>query len=76
MSRVNAKFRVASVRHDASGTKVARLEACTSGSEENKEWSKWTPAGTVEIYITNDPAAEFFVPGGEVYLQFSKEPFM
>ena len=28
--------------------------------EPNKDWSKWTPSGLIELSVTNEAAAEWF----------------
>lgn len=79
---VRAKFRLVSVEpvHDQNGEQTAaivRAEAVTSGPgvEENAQWSKLTPAGSLQLYITNLEAVAQFLPGldapnlsGEFYL--------
>lgn len=45
----------------------------TSGSEENKSFSRWTPAGQLELIISNETeAADFLQPGDEFYLTIEK----
>lgn len=74
---VKAKFYVAEVARQASqsgsfdGEKV-RLQAAMG--EENKEWSRWTPSGTIEMQITNEEASRQFVPGQHVFVTFEPIP--
>lgn len=42
--------------------------------DENESWSKWTPSGTLQIYITNPDAFEQFEQGKEYYLTFDEVP--
>ncbi len=42
-----------------------------TGSEENKEFFKWTPGGTVQFNVMNIAAASKFEVGKEYYLDFS-----
>ena len=41
------------------------------GSEENKEFFKYTPSGTVTFGVTNTAVAEKFEVGKEYYLDFT-----
>jgi hypothetical protein len=52
--------------------RTIRMFPVTSGSEENKEFFKWTPSGKLEMGIVN-PDVEF-VPGKEYYLDFTEAP--
>ena len=47
------------------------LRAVYSGSEENKRFFKYTPAGTVQLATVNAAAAAQFEVGKEYYLDFS-----
>jgi hypothetical protein len=55
---VRARFYIASITQTISGHTV-RLQAVSRG-EHNKNWSKWTPSGTLELTINNDDAMPFF----------------
>lgn len=48
-----------------------RLEAVTSGSVENDNFFKWTPAGTLLLNTINAEAAGQFEVGKEYYLDIS-----
>lgn len=39
--------------------------------DENKEWSKWTPSGSLSMSITNPAALEQFVVGKDYFLDFT-----
>lgn len=67
---VRAKFQVYEVAKTLSGHKVV-LQPVTSGSEENKEFFKWTPSGKIELYCINDKAVEQFEVGKEYYVDFT-----
>lgn len=72
MSTVRAKFVCESVTN-FEHSKSVQLRAVTSGSEENKSFSKYTPIGNITIGIDNETdAADLFEPGKEYYLDFSK----
>jgi hypothetical protein len=72
---VVAKFYVASITEHASskGQKQIALSPVSRG-EENKEWSKWTPNGRIELNILNEKAAEQFVLGEEYLITFEHSP--
>jgi len=70
--RVRAKFTCISVT-DTVPAKIVSLRPVTSGSPENKSFSKFTPAGQLDLTIDKGTeAADFFVPGEEVYLTLEK----
>lgn len=43
----------------------------TTGSEENKEFFKYTPGGQIQLNICNPNVTEKFVLGEEYYCDFS-----
>lgn len=65
---VKAKFIVTSVTSFKDQAKVA-LTAVTSGGG-NEDWSKYTPAGAIEMTITNMDAAARFKPGVSYHVTF------
>lgn len=69
---VRAKFFVQSITHTTSGGSV-RLSAVCRG-EDNKTWAQYTPVGTIEMNILNESALAQFVPGDELYVDFSPAP--
>lgn len=72
MAQVRAKFKCNSVVN-YEGSKTATLNAVCSTSDENKDFTKYTPNGKLEISIMNDAvASSFFEPGQEYYLDFTK----
>ena len=50
---------------------TVNFQAVTTGSEENKTFSVFTPALNLEMVITNTDAMTAFVPGQEYYLNFT-----
>jgi len=48
------------------------LTPVVEGSEENKTFSKYTPAGLLELWIDNPSAEGFFEEGGEYLLDINK----
>jgi hypothetical protein len=72
MAQVIAKFKCNSVLN-YEGSKTATLNAVCSTSDENKDFTKYTPNGRLEISIMNDAvASSFFEPGKEYYLDFTQ----
>lgn len=68
---VRAKFKVETVTHNTSGASV-QLVPVINGSEENKQFYKYTPAGSIQLSTVNAAAAEQFKPGDEFYVDFTK----
>jgi hypothetical protein len=73
---VRAKFQCLEVKHlhqtDPNGVHVeVRLAPVYGNGEDNKSWSKWTPAGELKMTITNPSAAEQFDIGKTYYLDFT-----
>ncbi|PVE25420.1 hypothetical protein DC522_05865 [Microvirga sp. KLBC 81] len=70
---VRAKFKcqqIVRTHGNPEGSAEVRLTAATSG-EANKEWSKWTPSGSITMLITNPSAIEAFELGKEYYVDFT-----
>ena len=71
MSKVKAKFKCDSMTPIDGDQTQLKMSAVVSGSEENKSFSRWTPAANLEMCISNETAAKtFFEPGLEYYLTF------
>jgi hypothetical protein len=70
MPNVKAKFDCVSAVKGEETTDVNFL--ATVSGEENKEWAKWTPSGSLFISINNDAvASNAFIPGKSYFLEFS-----
>ena len=70
---LKAKFLCHSVSDDGGENKQAMLMAVTTGSEENKSFSKYTPSGQLNISISKEtPASDFFTEGKEYFLTFDE----
>lgn len=71
---VRARFYISTVTLAAGDTATANLSAVTRG-KENSMWSKFTPAGTLNLSLTReaDGAKKFFLDniGKEVFLDIS-----
>ena len=68
---VRAKFKVVKVTETEGGLKTASLQPVMGGSEENKEFFKWTPTGSIDLGAMNPVAADQFTPGKEFYVDFT-----
>ena len=71
--KVRAKFVCYGIQDNPpSESKTVTFGAVTSGSEENKSFSKYTPSGSLELVISYDtPASDAFEQGKEYYLDIS-----
>lgn len=74
MSKIRAKFVCIKVENQAEyKQKVVSFSPVISGSEENKSFAKYTPAGSLELSISDEtPASEFFELGKEYYVDFAR----
>jgi hypothetical protein len=72
METIRAKFKCENSEPIEGDQTKCRLTAVTSGSEENKSFSRWTPNGTIELVISNETqAANFLQVGKEYYIDFA-----
>ncbi|MBB6451968.1 hypothetical protein HNQ94_000389 [Salirhabdus euzebyi] len=69
---VRAKFKVESKTERAGGGGNVELNPVTGGSAENEEFWKYTPAGSINMYIDNVNALEKFEVGKEYYVDFTE----
>jgi len=67
---VRAKF-VCNVKTQTMDGYTVKFTPVTSGSEENDQYFKWTPFGSLEMGTLNPEAAEQFTPGMEYYVDFT-----
>ena len=72
---VRAKFICEKVEKSGEGTEHEQddvsLRAVYEGSEENKEFFKYTPAGSIVLGTVNPAAAAQFTVGAEYYVDFT-----
>lgn len=52
---LRAKMKLVSVCRDAGGRSI-KLAASNQTDGDNKDWSKWTPGGSIELYVSNENA--------------------
>lgn len=67
---VRAKFKVES-NVQSGDTAQITLTPVYDGSEENREFFRYTPGGTIALAVVNPPAAEQFKVGAEMYVDFT-----
>jgi hypothetical protein len=53
-------------------THIVRFAPVSGDSDENKEWSKYTPSGSIEMHITNPAAFDQFEENAEYLLTFDR----
>ncbi len=74
MPNVRARMFVSQVARNAGDTATVTLQAVSRG-KENSEWSKYTPAGSVNLTLTREASAAFTYfndrVGKEVFVDFS-----
>jgi hypothetical protein len=73
---VRAKFRCESVKQIVNSEgKIAQvdvdLRAVVNNSEDNKSWSKWTPAGCLTMMVTNPECFDKFCPGQAYFIDIT-----
>jgi hypothetical protein len=76
LKRVRCKMRVNSVTQELGPNNIIEservvLNAVTSDTPENKEWSKWTPAAQFTITINNPGAFGTLTRDQEFYVDFT-----
>lgn len=67
-----AKFKVGSTTNFGNDNLEVKMTPVTSGSDENKSFSKYTPTGDIRMHITNPEVLGFFEAGKEYYVEFRK----
>lgn len=69
---VRAKFKCESVLHvPGAGSVVLRPVQNGVSSDENAQFWKYTPSGSIELTTINSLALEQFIPGKEYYVDFT-----
>jgi hypothetical protein len=67
---IRAKFNVTSItEYGNDGGRNVKLQAVIGGSEENNDFWKYTPSGSIEIHVSNPDLEIGF---GEYYVDFTK----
>ena len=71
---VRAKFYVSEVKQSRYMNDIMttiRLSAVTGNSEENKEFFRWSPTGTIDLGTVNPAVVEQMHIGDEFYVDFT-----
>lgn len=68
---VRAKFKVSSITEYEGGSSGIKLTPVCNGSDENKQFWKYTPSGMIELNSTNTEAVKQFEVGKEYYIDFN-----
>lgn len=68
---VRAKFKCTQITETEGGLKTVKLMPVSSGSEENKQFFKYSPAGSIDLSTVNPEAAAQFTPGREYFVDFT-----
>lgn len=72
---VRTKFKCKEVSNSSPNTdengKTIKLEAVIDGSDENKEFFRWTPGGEISFSCVNAAASEQFEVGKEYYVDLT-----
>jgi len=73
MSKVRAKFVCNGIQdHPGYKNKTVSFSPVTTGSDENKSFSKYTPAGSISLSISYETdAVNYFDEGKEYYVDFT-----
>jgi hypothetical protein len=66
---IRAKMKCSSV-NKFEACEIISLQAVNADSPENKTYSKYTPAASISMTITNEAAYGSFVAGREYYVDF------
>lgn len=74
--RTRAKFQCNWVQDHGQGGKRVQLGVvyCKVEGTENRDFTKATPSGHIEMQIDNPAAAVQFVPGKQYYVDFTEAP--
>ena len=72
---LRAKFRINTVTReiDSRGevsNETVNLTAVSGSSDENKQWCKWTPNGSINLTINNPDAIGKLTSGHEYFIDF------
>lgn len=73
MKSVRAKFWVTEInhRHCRDSSEVnAEIKLEPVYDEDNKDWSKWTPSGSISMSVTNPGAIAQFELGKQYFVDF------
>jgi len=70
---VNSVKRIADQEGNIQSEEI-ELIAVYGDTDENKQWSKWTPQGRLNFTVNNPPAMGQVLPGQMVYVDITQVP--
>jgi hypothetical protein len=73
MSSIRAKFSCTEII-DGGETSQVRFRPVISGSEENRDFFKWTPGGEINLAVVSPSVAHQFKTGHDYYVDFTAAP--
>lgn len=68
---VRAKMKCDGVEKNEDGSGSVSLSPVTSGSDENDQFYKYTPGGSLKLSTINAAVIEQFVAGNEYYIDIT-----
>lgn len=71
---LRCKFKVSAVQKDGESGRAVTMNATNSTEGDNKDWSQYTPNGTLQFYVTNPaafPKIDALKPGTLVWLDIT-----
>lgn len=71
---VRAMFTCTTVAKHADKSETAKFTAYRSSPDDNVDWSKYTPSGSLDMQITAEGAQGFFEPGKRYALAIVEAP--
>lgn len=74
LHKVRAKFRMSKITEfpNSSGKEVEFRAVTDNDTPENARYAKYTPSGTITIFVDNPSALEYITAGGDVYVDFTR----
>lgn len=70
---VRAKFSCIQIEDEYGGSSVV-FEPVRSGSEENREFFKYTPSGSIKLGVIGSSVSRQFQVGRDYYVDFTAAP--
>ena len=73
---VRGKFKLDQITANAgqSGKQLTFKAVCNDGTPENERFHRYTPSGSLSMYVDSEPALAQFELGKEYYLDFTPVP--
>jgi hypothetical protein len=72
MEKFRAKFRLSTeTKGEGEGKKLTFYPVQDTGIPEDQQFHKYTPSGTLEMFVTNQAILESVKPGDQFYIDFT-----